>query len=60
MPMTSLCIIMSAGMAVVTRKAWVGDQISSWAQIVSLADVYDALVSKRCYKNALALMKHLP
>lgn len=33
----------------------VGDQISSWAQIVSLADVYDALVSKRCYKNALGV-----
>lgn len=30
-----------------------GDEISIWAQIVSLADVYDALVSKRCYKDAL-------
>ncbi len=29
-----------------------GDNISIWAQIVSLADVYDALVSKRCYKDA--------
>lgn len=29
-----------------------GDEISIWAQIVSLADVYDALVSKRCYKGA--------
>ena len=29
-----------------------GDQISIWAQIVSLADVYDALVSKRGYKAA--------
>ncbi len=29
-----------------------GDEISIWAQIVSLADVYDALVSKRCYKDA--------
>ena len=29
-----------------------GDQISIWAQIVSLADVYDALVSKRVYKAA--------
>lgn len=27
-----------------------GNEISIWAQIVSLADVYDALVSKRCYK----------
>ncbi len=27
-----------------------GDDISIWSQIVSLADVYDALVSKRCYK----------
>lgn len=29
-----------------------GDEISIWAQIVSLADVYDALVSKRVYKDA--------
>ena len=29
-----------------------GDAIPIWSQIVSLADVYDALVSKRCYKNA--------
>ena len=29
-----------------------GDEISVWAQIVSLADVYDALVSKRVYKDA--------
>ena len=31
-----------------------GDQIPIWTQIVSLADVYDALVSKRCYKPAYA------
>lgn len=30
-----------------------GDEISRWAQIVSLADVYDALVSKRIYKDAV-------
>lgn len=30
-----------------------GDAISPWAQIVSIADVYDALVSKRAYKKAL-------
>ena len=30
----------------------VGDQISVWAQVVSLADVYDALMSKRVYKDA--------
>lgn len=30
-----------------------GEAISPWAQIVSIADVYDALVSKRVYKNAL-------
>ncbi|HIR93185.1 MAG TPA: response regulator [Candidatus Egerieimonas intestinavium] len=29
-----------------------GDEISIWSQIVSLADVYDALVSKRVYKDA--------
>lgn len=30
-----------------------GDEISLWAQIVSLADVYDALVSRRVYKSAI-------
>lgn len=29
-----------------------GDEISVWAQVVSLADVYDALTSKRVYKPA--------
>lgn len=29
-----------------------GDAISPWAQIVSIADVYDALVSKRVYKKS--------
>ena len=29
----------------------VGDQTPIWTQIVSLADVYDALISKRCYKD---------
>ena len=29
-----------------------GSEISVWSQIVSLADVYDALVSKRVYKDA--------
>ncbi len=29
-----------------------GDEISIWAQIVSIADVYDALVSPRVYKSA--------
>lgn len=29
-----------------------GDEIPVWAQAVSIADVYDALVSKRCYKDA--------
>ena len=32
-----------------------GDDIPISAQLVSLADVYDALVSKRCYKDAYAL-----
>lgn len=31
-----------------------GDQIPIWTQVVSLADVYDALVSKRCYKQAFS------
>lgn len=30
-----------------------GDAIPIWTQIVALADVYDALVNKRCYKDAL-------
>lgn len=30
----------------------VGDNISIWAQIVSIADVYDALTQDRCYKKA--------
>ena len=30
----------------------VGDEISLWAQIVALADVYDALSCKRIYKDA--------
>ena len=30
-----------------------GDAISPWAQVVSLADVYDALSCKRVYKAAL-------
>jgi putative two-component system response regulator len=29
-----------------------GDEISIWAQVVSVADVYDALVSPRVYKSA--------
>ena len=36
-----------------------GDEISIWAQIVALADVYDALVSKRCYKTAFARQEAL-
>lgn len=31
-----------------------GDEIPLWAQIVSIADVYDALVSPRCYKKAFS------
>ena len=31
-----------------------GDEISIWAQVVSLADVYDALISKRVYKDAFS------
>ncbi len=30
----------------------VGDEISVWAQVVSIADVYDALISPRVYKKA--------
>lgn len=28
-----------------------GDEITPWAQVVSIADVYDALISPRCYKK---------
>ena len=31
-----------------------GDEITIWSQIVSLADVYDALTSKRVYKDAFS------
>ena len=31
-----------------------GDEISIWSQVVSLADVYDALTSKRVYKDAFS------
>ena len=36
-----------------------GDEISIWAQIVSLADVYDALSCKRVYKDAFPREKVL-
>ena len=31
-----------------------GDDISIWAQVVSVADVYDALTSERVYKKAFS------
>ena len=31
-----------------------GDEISMWTQVVSLIDVYDALVSERCYKKPIS------
>lgn len=34
-----------------------GNEISVWSQIVSVADVYDALVSKRVYKDAFQAEK---
>ena len=36
-----------------------GEEISVWAQIVSIADVYDALVSKRVYKDPFGFDKAL-
>lgn len=36
-----------------------GDEISLWAQVVSLADVYDALSCKRVYKDAFPREKVL-
>ncbi len=32
-----------------------GDQIPIWAQVVSIVDVYDALVNKRVYKDAFPI-----
>jgi putative two-component system response regulator len=34
-----------------------GDDIPIWAQVVSIVDVYDALVSKRVYKNAYPIQE---
>lgn len=31
-----------------------GDEIPIWTQVVSMADVYDALVSERCYKKPIS------
>ena len=31
-----------------------GDDISIWAQVVSVADVYDALTAERVYKKAFS------
>lgn len=36
-----------------------GDETSIWTQVVALADVYDALVSKRIYKDAYSFDKAL-
>ena len=36
-----------------------GNEISVWAQVVSLADVYDALICKRVYKSAFSREKVL-
>ena len=36
-----------------------GEENSIWAQIVSIADVYDALISKRVYKPAFAVEEAL-
>ena len=34
-----------------------GEQIPLEARIMAIADVYDALVSKRCYKDAMSFEK---
>ena len=34
-----------------------GDEIPVWAQVVSIADVFDALISPRCYKVPYAIPK---
>lgn len=36
-----------------------GDEIPIWAQVVSVADVYDALRSPRCYKEAYSVDRTL-
>lgn len=35
----------------------VGKENKIWAQVVALADVYDALISKRCYKDSFERQK---
>lgn len=39
----------------VIQKVFAGDEIPIWAQIVSIVDVYDALVSERVYKAPYAV-----
>lgn len=43
---------MSAGTGAGIRDGLAGNNIPIWAQVVSLADVYDALTSERVYKAA--------
>ena len=38
--------------AAATRKACAGEDIHPYARIVAVADVFDALMHKRCYKEA--------
>ena len=50
---------MSAGTGAAIRDGLKGEAISPWAQVVSLADVYDALSCKRVYKAAFSRDKVL-
>jgi HD-GYP domain-containing protein (c-di-GMP phosphodiesterase class II) len=51
-PLKLVVVIMNAGMALATQEGYAAKTPPLAARIMSLADVYDALVSKRVYTAA--------